>query len=110
MEKNLNGLPNALNCGFAIISAIAIIIQKYPYKCADLLKLFKSNGVDRNSICVSNWACKNAETMRFHQECDSSYTLISTPIWDHDDLIINEKTIGKANFIFKWTNCKHGWS
>ena len=100
-ERSYRMLPNGIYCCFAIISAIYELISKYPQHCKVLLDLFEVEGVDANKMCVSNWACKNAETLKFHQEIDSSYTMLSVPFWNKEELIHDGLKIGTASFIFK---------
>ena len=43
-------------------------------------------GVDDSNLSTSNWICENAGTRDFHQELDSSYTIVSVPHWDRSEL------------------------
>ena len=109
MERSYRMLPNTLYSGFAIISAVYKMISHYPQQCKKLLELFEVEGVDDNKMCVSNWVCKNAETLQFHQETDTSYTMLSVPIWNKEQLEYDGLELGSANFLFRWThpNCEH---
>ena len=70
----------------------------------ELNNLLRLNGIDDNGIMTSNWVCGNAEMTNFHQETDGSYTLLSVPFWDMNDLRSKNITLGNANFVFKWTS------
>ena len=51
-----------------------------------MIDIFEVNGIDRFKLSTSNWICENAQTHLFHQELDSSYTIISVPWFDYEDL------------------------
>ena len=104
MSRSCRMLPNGLFAGFSVVSSIYKMMLSHPQQCKVLLDLFESEGVDDSKMCVSNWACKNAETLHFHQETDSSYTFLSVPMWDKAQLEQDGLELGTANFIFKWTN------
>ena len=75
-------------------------MKNHHVQSEELNKIMESDGIAYNKICTSNWICKNAETKQFHQEIDSSYTLIAVPQWEEK----SKKNIGNANFIFRWTD------
>ena len=107
IERHHAAFPNAVYCGFIIISTIAQIIYKHPKECQEIIKLFQTHGIDQHKMSISNWACLDAETGIFHQECDSSYTLLSVPVWNFkkcNDAKQNPLKIGGANFVFKWAS------
>ena len=111
MKRNNSFLPMVTFCGFSLVSALMKVAMTHTVECDDLNKII--NKYERNSmnfIPISNWICKNAETLEFHQEYDSSYTMISMPYWERSKLH-NKKHDpnppgpgGTANFIFKWTS------
>ena len=103
-------LPMAVYCGFSLVSALISVAALHNGKCHNLNKLIQKYKSDEmNFVPISNWICKNAETLVFHQEYDSSYTMISTPYWEKNDVCTdtNKQTqqgsSGTANFVFKWT-------
>ena len=105
-------IPLSVQCGFALMSSMNDIIHQFPTECEELIQLLNLEGVEGSMMCTSNWVCENAETLKFHQEIDSSYTIISTPYWNtelmnkqdkRDGVVCNK---GSANFIFKWQSIK----
>ena len=64
------------------MSSMNDIIHQFPTECEELIQLLNLEGVEGSMMCTSNWVCENAETLKFHQEIDSSYTIISTPHWN----------------------------
>ena len=73
------------------MSAFAKLIEKHRGKCKELYDLLQNtNGIDSNTMSTSNWICHNAETQQFHQEKDSSYTIINVPYWDNANNEIND--------------------
>ena len=104
MKRNLRALPFGIYLGYSIMFAYVNIIKKHQSLCLELNNLLRLNGIEDNGIMTSNWVCENAETMNFHQETDGSYTLLSVPFWDMNDLRSKNITLGNANFVFKWTS------
>ena len=76
-----------------------------PSQCSKLIDIIEEANRNINNVSVSNWICENAHTKLFHQEFDSSYTLIATPFWDIDCFNESKTLKGEANFVFKWTSC-----
>ena len=73
-------------------------------RCCSLNETFITKTDPSNFIldgCFSTWVCKNARTELFHQEIDSSYTLIGSPI---NCTNVNEESNGKYKFQFRWNS------
>ena len=99
-----SSFPNITNYSFSMMEATNVILQENDKSTHHLSKEILKCGVDKNCISTSNWVCQNAATKEFHQELDSSYTIVTVPQWDHEDLKLNNKFIGRTKFVFKWTN------
>ena len=106
ISRMLRILPFSIYCGFSLMSAMAEIIHRFPDECSELIRMLEMNGVDRNNMATSNWACINAATEIFHQECDSSYTLLAVPFCKNGENGKDNKednlSLGGANFLFSW--------
>ena len=104
IEQFKGSIPMLLYCGFSLTSALIQIIQLNKKHCWKLSQMIENNGISVDGISISNWICKDAQTLDFHQEYDSSYTFISVPYWEKKNKEDNtEQRKGTANFIFKWT-------
>lgn len=69
-----------------------IILNVLEERCCELEK----NKI--NESVYSGWICKNAQTRDFHQENDSSYTIVSIPFFDKN----MQQKIGRYHFQFRW--------
>ena len=99
-------------------------VKQFPKQCSEIIQLINENKCNSELLSMSNYICEDAETLHFHQEYDSSYTLLSVPIWDmksftpkkgekpnKDKETIDDEDekksikidMGTANFIFRWT-------
>ena len=103
-ERLSSSLPNITDYSFSMMNATNIILEETKKSTEKLSNEIKKCGVDKDCISTSNWVCQNASTKEFHQELDSSYTIITVPQWDRDNLKLNNKSIGRTKFVFKWTN------
>ena len=109
IQRNQSFLPNATYCGFSLVSALMNVASKNTNKCQTINNLIqKYDRKQMDFVPISNWICFNAETKRFHQEYDASYTFLSVPHWSKKSIDnnneLNSKPRGTANFIFKWTS------
>ena len=81
-------LPMSTQCGFMVMTAMMYIMNEYKDQCKELLEVFNKNGIDNYKLSTSNWICQDAKTLCFHQELDSSYTMISVPWFDKNDFLL----------------------
>ena len=74
--------------------------RSHPNECAAIIDILDRNGISNKAFSCSNWICSDASTKFFHQETDSSYTFITVPYWNKEEIAKK----GVANFIFRWTS------
>ena len=108
-------LPLILHSAFALTSAYIGFVSKYPNECSNIVDLLEDNKCNTEFLSMSNYICEDAETLEFHQEFDSSYTLLSVPQWDMNTFLPygqgmsdegnkDKIQMGTANFLFRWTS------
>ena len=100
LASTLNStLPGSINAGNnAIKSLIDIGRKKSNNKAFKELTKTDQFGSSKNQY-HSIWLCENARTEQFHQELDSSYTMISVPYYDNN---ISKQCSVKYKFQFRW--------
>ena len=103
MTRQQRAFPLSLYCAFIVVNSMLQVTREYPKECSKLIEIIEEAQKNINKVSVSNWICEEAETNLFHQECDSSYTLISVPFWDINCFKESNTLKGERNFIFKWT-------
>ena len=104
MSRLQRSFPLALYCGFILVNSLLQVSREFPSECSRFIDLIEDARENINKISVSNWVCENAQTKEFHQEYDSSYTMISVPFWDVNTFEASKTIKGEANFLFKWTS------
>ena len=92
-------LPGSINAGNNAIKSL-IDIGRNKSKNKSFKEVTKSNKFGNiNQQYHSIWLCENARTELFHQELDSSYTMIAVPYYDDK---LSKKCSVKYKFQFKW--------
>ena len=104
IKRMQSALPDAIYCGYSLMASMIMILKQNKAQCNGLWSIIDHKGSIHDDINLSSLVCENAETLKLHQEIDSSYTLISVPTWDKDTFIKHKKIKVKANFIFSWTS------
>ena len=104
MNRQQNAFPLTLFCGFILVNSLMKVTHEFSEECSKLIQILQEAKENINKVSVSNWICEDAETKEFHQEFDSSYTLIATPFWNNDCFTESNTLKGEANFLFKWTS------
>ena len=106
INRHQNVLPLGVYAGFLLITSMVEFASTHPDKCADVLELVRISEINNLHICLSNWVCHNAETLKFHQEFDSTYTFLGVPFWDREQFVgkRGKDVQGTANFLFKWSS------
>ena len=59
--------------------------------------------------CFSTWLCQNARTEEFHQEVDSSYTLIGVPIKNNGNMQKPMES-SRYKFQFRWNHIEENYT
>ena len=78
------------------------VIQRNKDLMSDAISLINEIGIKMNNISLSNWICKNAYTGEFHQDKDSSYSLICVPFINHSESSHFKAKKGQYGFTFCW--------
>ena len=97
-ERLNNCFPGLVNNGNNLISSVIDYGILNSNNSSFTRMIDKNRGLNEKQFSI--WVCKNARTEEFHQEIDSSYTLISVPFQE----LINQKTSIKTyyKFQFRW--------
>ena len=117
-----NQICSNLNSQFTIImermnNAIPGIIQAGNDQISSLIDFGRITTTNKKFItetdpskfiidkCYSAWLCRNARTELFHQEVDSSYTMIGVPL--NVEKLNNGQWNGCYKFQFRWSNIEN---
>ena len=85
LERQERLIPGSIEAGFSIFTAMLHVIQRNKDLMSDAISLINEIGIKMNNISLSNWICKNAYAGEFHQDKDSSYSLIYVPFINHSE-------------------------
>ena len=99
-------IPGSIAAGFSMVNILREIVDNQEHQQTRTMS-DSLNGIefDGKSKCVknlSNYLCLNAETGLYHQDSDSSYTMISVPYWHSNFGQSYLSSRGKYVFCFQW--------
>ena len=95
-------IPGSIETGFSIFSSILRLIKKNNDHMSDAISIINDYGINKDNISLSNWICKDAYTGEFHQDNDSSYSLICVPFINRNKATSYLSKRGKYAFTFCW--------
>ena len=97
-------LPKSIKGGFSLFNALYKIICMHTTQCADIIEMLKSKGVTKDHVSLCNWICFNAYTKEYHQDNDSSYSMICVPYVNRKSSPVYYEQRGRYAFSFNWDN------
>ena len=107
MQRQHRLIPGSLEGGFSIFTSLLEVIRRNSSKCKDAINILNDNGVNFNNYSLCNWICRNASTGEFHQDSDSSYSLICVPFNHKHKSTGYIASRGVYCFEFKWNKDSH---
>lgn len=95
-------IPGSVKGGFCLFEGLINIMNENKNKCNEMLSILKDDGVTEKHISLCNWVCFNARTDDYHEDNDSSYTMICSPFVSTENSDTYNKFKGRYAFNFCW--------
>lgn len=95
-------IPSSIKAGFSLFHALYSICYKEQFKCKKIIDLLESSGITKEHFSLCNWICFNAFTGLYHQDDDSSYSMICVPNLNYKQSPVYSEMRGSYKFSFKW--------
>ena len=105
LQRQHRLIPGSVEGGFSIFSSLLEIIKQNKTKFHEAVSILKEKKMGFEDFSLCNWICRNAYTGEFHQDSDSSYSLICVPFVNTSRSQSYLKMRGKYCFEFKWKEC-----
>ena len=95
-------IPHSVKAGFSLFHSMVQFSNVYKDSCSGILDILSKKGITEEHKSICNWICIDAQTKDYHEDDDSSYSLICVPFVDLHKSPQYCQSRGQYSFVFCW--------